>query len=227
MMTLSDYIAIAGIYGCVILLVRALFYMVTAYNTITRCSFWGWSLTLLSGIIYLSLLAKSGNADSTSVFLVIFLSGASVAFMKLTKIKSDKAFMLPDIVSKALSQINSSTVRKFDYNRVGATDITFSTLGLIPFLKTQWVNGIAIIRYPTDYNGLFFGTVFPPFKAMAEQLHSDCIEYCYVIQGEMIDEITGEVYKVGEEAVWQAGKIHRPKNNTNEKLIVHVYFKEI
>ena len=90
-----------------------------------------------------------------------------------------------------------------------------------------WVDGIGILRNYYPFEKLFFKTVFPPLKKMSRQVHPDCAEYCTVVEGEMIDLETGRIYKKGQTANWKAGVVHSPKSNTNEKLLVHVYFEEV
>ena len=119
---------------------------------------------------------------------------------------------------------------KFDkmiesFNGKGNHDLKKKELESLPF--GSWIAlcpGVNIFRLknlPGDM--LVFETEMEKDARFGLHMHSDCEEACDVLEGSIVDAITGEEYKSGTRAFWGKGVEHIPVALYKTKLMV--YFK--
>lgn len=220
-------IYIMVLYLCVFLLLRSMFFLVTARKLIPRFNLYFFSTSILSGVFYMTYNYQTIIESPFFVALSVFLVGCSLAFYFLTKIDRDIVYMLSGTVKEAYTKAEAKISNRFNKENK-LEDIGFGMLKELDMNVVYEVDNLFIVKYVTAYIGLFFKTVFPPGASMSRHHHSGCIEYCYVIEGQMVDWETGKVYNEGDLAKYKAGEIHWPKNKSlTKKLVVHVYFEEV
>ena len=223
----SVIISLIGIFVCVVMMLRSLFFLLTAYKTIPKVNYYVLSLSLIFGIFHVLYNIEKIIKSDTYWFFILFLLGTSTAFYINSKIEKDSAYVLSSLALDIYSSIEKSVVQRFGETEAVA-QIPFKDLSLMYFDKIFSSNGVFYIKRHTKYNGLFFETIMSPGAGMGWQMHPGCIEFCLVVEGEMIDKQTGKVYSQGEWATWTDKDPHIPCNNSNnKKVVLHVYFKEI
>lgn len=230
MIKIIEYANILMLYLCIYLLLQSLFFMLRAYYRMPKVNFFTLSFSVILGIFHImynmDLIVKS----KTFPLFFIFLLGVSSALYLISKIERDLVYVMTSDL-KNLYNIKTKQVAKKFRKLDGDNEtniITYNDLKSFKPSVLAKVDGIYIIRYRTAFFGLFFVTVFPPGGIMTKQRHPKLQEWCFVIEGEMKDLYSGEVYKKGDYVVYDANEPHEPVNHSkSQKLILHVYFKTI
>lgn len=223
----SVIISLIGIFVCVVMMLRSLFFLLTAYKTIPKVNYYVLSLSLIFGIFHVLYNIEKIIKSDTYWFFILFLLGTSTAFYINSKIEKDAIYTMSSLALDVYSSIEKSVVKRFEGGEV-MSKIPYKDLLSLEYNKIFSSNGVFYIKRHTKYNGLFFETIMSPGSGMGWQIHPNCVEHLLVLEGEMIDKFTGKVYKKGEWGHWSDKESHTPCNNSNnKKLVLHVYFKEI
>ena len=104
-------------------------------------------------------------------------------------------------------------------------NITKTMLKGFPDMVWVMINEGVKVRKRGDLfkDTLVFDTIIAPGGQFGLHLHSDCIEHCDVIRGELIDLATNQTFQEGETVVFEKGDEHLPMSNEYTQL--RVYFR--
>lgn len=225
-----EYVNVLLLYLCVYLLLQSLFFMLRAYRRMPKINFFALSFSVVLGMFHIMYNMDLIIKSPTFPLFFIFLLGVSSALYLVSKIERDMAYVMTSDLVRAYNIKTKQVARKFrklpgnnETKIITRNDLKAFKIGVL-----AKVDGIYIIRYGTAFDGLFFVTVFPPRGVMSKQRHPKLKEWCFIVEGEMKDLVSGRVYKKGDFAVYDANDPHEPINNSeSEKLILHVYFETI
>lgn len=224
---LTYSIELAAIFICVALLLRSFFFIWTARKKMPVFNFYFFSSIIVGGMFHLLYSYDYIINAVTFPVLIYFYCGSSIAIYFVSKIERDSVYTVSNITNQLVSEVERSVVKQFK-NSTKLEVINYAKLTLLKIGEKHVIDGIFIIRQIIPFDLLFFKTIFPPGVEMSRQKHHDCVEWCYIIEGEMIDRETGIVYNKGNLLKLMPDEIHKPCNNlTDRKLILDVYFQKI
>lgn len=131
---------------------------------------------------------------------------------------------------KALNARLSTLFRKADKILKGPPiDVTFWQLQDFPwFTEIELTGGVKAkrlpIAQPSEKNlALYFAVFFEKGADLGLHIHSDCKEVLYIESGQLIDLVTGQIYKAGEVANIPTAEKHHFKD-LGEGCNMYVYF---
>lgn len=221
-----NIISIAALFVSVVMLLRAQFFIIASRHQLPKAHFYFFSIAISSGIFRILYSWQEIIYSTSFPALILFFIGSSIAFYLTAKIKKDSVYTMSNVANKMISEAERVVSRKFS-SKNKESIVPYEQLEALSVGVHHVIEGIYILRHKTAYNGLFFTTVFPPGAKMSKQKHENCTEYCYVVEGEMVDYKTGIIYREGDLALYETGKWHEPRNNDpNNKLLLHVYFEK-
>jgi len=108
----------------------------------------------------------------------------------------------------------------------GDQDITKSTLKAYPFMKWVVLNESPLVKFrrrgDISENTLMFDCYMEKGGEFGMHLHSDCVEECEVVQGELFDVQFNQTFKEGDIALYEKGVKHIPI--ATQETLLRVFF---
>ena len=108
-----EYINYVGIMASCAMLLRSLFFIITAYKTIKGFYFWTVSISICLGIFHYLYNIDEIIFRDTAVPLIIFLAYTSLVFYRLTKVERDKSLFMTDDLVRIYDNTRSRLAVKF------------------------------------------------------------------------------------------------------------------
>lgn len=225
--SLGFVFSMLGVFLSVAMLLRSLFFLLTAYARLTKGTYYTLSFSLICGIFHIFYNYDKIVLSKTNFLFIIFIFGTSIVFYLYAKNNKDVQYSISELARNAYSLVETSVINSFMSDSKELEEIQYADLMTLEYDKPYTNKGVIYIRRKTKFEGLFFETIMAPGSGMNLQVHPGCVEYCLVIEGVMKDTTSGKTYREGKWAVWNEDEPHTPINKSlSQKLIVHVYFKE-